>query len=229
MTTGKGRDNPADTRPTWIQPLMQWSSIEAVKARLDGSSDHVPTEIAGLPISNIGRQLYAWWLEARGDKPMPVSSDVSLRALVELLPYIRYMSWEDEKTLVFRIFGSALVEGCGMDLTGYNVFGPADHAESDRDRARLRALHAQPCGLVMIRDVYDQSGGAFPCEFMTLPIAPDGRGDDGRERVIGTVVPCTQISEWNVDVALDRILKLHRAVYIDTGFGVPSPSLGLGK
>lgn len=229
MTIGEGGGDPADKRPTWVQPLMQWSSIETVKARLAGSTDHVPAEIGGLPLSNIGRQLYAWWLEARGDKPMPVSSEVSLRALVELLPYIRYLSWEDEKRLVFRIYGSALVEGSGFDFTGQNVFGPADHAETEIDRARLRVLHEQPCGVVMIRDVYARSGKPFACEFMTLPIAPDTGNGDGHARIIGTVVPCEQIAEWDVDVVFDRIQTLHRATFIDTGFGVPSPSLGLGK
>ncbi|MEX0839461.1 MAG: PAS domain-containing protein [Parvibaculum sp.] len=226
MSMGDGGDSPADKRPTWVKPLMEWAAVETAKARLAGPIDHVPAEIGGLPLSNVGRQLYAWWLEARGEKPMPSAGEVSLRALVELLPYIRYLSWEDEKTLVFRIYGSALVEGSGFDLTGYNVFGPDEHAEAAIDRARLRALHAQPCGIVMIRDVYDRSGKAYACEFMTLPIAPD---DDGRERIIGTVIPCEQIAEWNVDVVFDRIQTLHRATFIDIGFGVPDRALGLGK
>ncbi len=226
MSGGDSENEPADKRPVWVQSLMQRSAVETAKARLQGPIDHVPVEVGGLPLSNVGRQLYAWWLEARGDKPMPLSSDVSLRGLVELLPYIRYLSWEDEKSLIFRIYGSALVEGSGFDLTGYNVFGPDEHAEAAIDRARLRVLHAQPCGVVMIRDIFDRSGRAYACEFMTLPIAPDG---DGKDRIIGTVVPCEDIAEWNVDVVFDRIQTLHRATFIDTGFGVPAASLGLGK
>ena len=215
----------AEGRSAWVKPLLQGDAAARVKARLKNPSDHVPAEIGGITLSNAGREIYAWWLEARGDKPMPSAGDVDLRALVELLPYIRYLSWEDDKRLVFRIYGSALVEGSGFDLTGHNIFGPG-HAEVAIDRARLQALHAQPCGLLMIRDVYDRRGMAYPCEFMTLPIAPDA---DGKERVIGTVIPCELVSEWTVDVVLDRILTLRRAVFIDTGSGVPDPALGLGK
>lgn len=216
----------ADKRSAWIAPLMEWSTLEQKRARLKGSADHVPSEIDGVTLSGAGRQLYAWWLEARGTREMPSVEDVDLRALVELLPYMRYMCWEDEQSLIFRIYGSALVEGCGLDFTGLSVFGPVRHADTMIDRARLQALHIQPCGILIVRDVYDKSGRAYPCEFMTLPIAPDS---EGRARIIGTVVPCEKVPEWAVDVALDRILTLRRAIFIDTGHGVPSPSLGLGK
>jgi hypothetical protein len=216
----------ADKRSAWIAPLMEWSAVQRVRARLKNSIDHVPDEIGGVPLSNASRQLYAWWLEARGSREMPAPEDVDPRALVELLPYIRYMCWENEKTLIFRIFGSALVEGYGLDFTGLSVFGPAEHADSDMDRARLHALHIQPCGILIVRDVYDKTGRAYPCEFMTLPISPDS---EGKARVIGTVVPCEQVPEWAVDVELNRILPLRRAVFIDTGCGVPNASLGLCK
>jgi hypothetical protein len=35
--------------------------------------------------------------------------------------------------------------------------------------------------------------------------------------------------EWAVDVEVGRILTLRRAIFIDTGSGVPGASLGLGK
>ncbi|MCE9648074.1 MAG: PAS domain-containing protein [Parvibaculum sp.] len=219
-------DGIADKRSAWIAPLMEWSAVERLQARLKGPIDHVPSAIAGVTLSNAGRQLYAWWLEARGQRDMPSDKDVDLRALVELLPYIRYMCWEDEKTLIVRIYGSALVEGTGLDFTGLSVFGAVEHADTAIDKARLQALHIQPCGLLMIRDVYDKTGKAYPCEFMTLPIAPDS---DGKARIISTVVPCERMAEWAVDVALDRILTLRRAIFIDTGNGVPPASLGLGK
>lgn len=217
----------ADGRSAWVKPLMEWSAVQNIKARLAHPIDHVPGTIGGLPLSNAGRQLYAWWLEARGsERQMPAAEDVDLRALVELLPYIRYLSWEDEKTLLFRIYGSALVAGSGFDLTGHNVFGPAEHAEANIDRQRLHALHAQPCGLLMIRDIYDRTGKTYPCEFMTLPIAP---GADGKARLIGTIVPCDPMSEWNVDVTFDRLLTLRRALFIDIGAGLPDRDLGLDK
>lgn len=218
------RHGTGDSRPTWMQPLMEWSAVENARARLAGPIDHVPTEIGGVTLSNPGRQLLAWWLEAREGRAMPGPDDVSPRALVELLPYIRYLCWEDDDNLVFRIYGSALVEASGFDLTGHGIFANA-HDEVAIDRARLKMLHAQPCGIVMVRDVYGREGKAYPCEFMTLPIAP---GIDGKARIIGTVVPAVKMREWNVEVVFAGPLTLRRAIYFDTGHGVPDPALGFG-
>ncbi|MEP2828506.1 PAS domain-containing protein [Parvibaculum sp.] len=222
MTNGQGRGS-GETRPTWVQPLMEWSAVENVRARLAGPIGHVPDEIGGIALSNAGRQLLGWWLEARGTRPMPDAGDVSPRALVELLPYIRYLSWEDDEKLVIRIYGSALVEASGLDLTGHDIFGHK-HDDVENDRERVRQLHRQPCGLVMLRNIYDGAGNPHPCEFMTLPVAPVA---GGKARIIGTVVPMVKMREWNVDVVFDRILALQRAVFFDTGAGIPDPSLGL--
>jgi hypothetical protein len=223
MTGDEYGRGSGEERPAWVKPLMEWSAIENVRARLAGPIDHVPGEIGGIALSNPGRQLLAWWLEARKGLAMPGPDDVSPRALVELLPYIRYLSWEDDEKLVFRIYGSALVEASGLDLTGYNIFA-SGHEEVDIDRARLKPLHTQPCGIVMIRDIHGRDGTAHPCEFMTLPIAP---GADGKPRIIGTVVPAVKMREWNVDVQFTGPLTLRRAVYFDTGAGVPLSSPGL--
>ena len=221
--TASQEGNPGGERPVWVRSFMEWPALEKVKARLEGTDDHVPSEIGGITLSNAGRQLLACWLEARGSNAMPCADDINPRALVELMPYIRYLSWESEEKLVIRIFGSALAEGAGADLTGCDVFGPG-HAEVGIDRARLKMLHVQPCGLLMIRDVHDRGGKAYPCEFMTLPVAP---GADGKKRIIGTVVPAVRMKSWDAEVDLDRIFTLRRAVYFDTGAGVPPSSLGL--
>jgi len=129
MTGDEYGRGSGEERPAWVKPLMEWSAIENVRARLAGPIDHVPGEIGGIALSNPGRQLLAWWLEARKGLAMPGPDDVSPRALVELLPYIRYLSWEDDEKLVFRIYGSALVEASGLDLTGYNIFA-SGHEET---------------------------------------------------------------------------------------------------
>lgn len=145
MTMRRGRGS-GEGRPTWIQPLMEWSSIQKVKARLKGPLDRVPAAVGNVTLSNAGRQ------------------------------------------------------------------------------ARLRRLHEQPCGIVLVRDVFSKEGARFPCEFMTLPIAP---GPDGKKRIIGTIVPAVHVEEWTADLIFDRILTLRRAVYFDTGAGVPPSSLGI--
>jgi hypothetical protein len=211
-------ESAGEERRVWAHPLLQWSNIERVKARLPNSAAAAPAGAGEIAFSNVARQFYAWWLTARGDRPMPAAADVDPRALVELLPYLRYLSWEDDDRLVFRIYGSALVEASGIDLTGYDVFNSFDLVARKADQARLRHLHSRPCGVVMIRDIPDRTGRIYPCEFLTLPIAP---GEDGKNRVIGTVVPASRMAEWNVDVVLDRTLTLRQSEFLDIGFGTP--------
>ncbi|MDX5365820.1 MAG: hypothetical protein LPK88_05205 [Alphaproteobacteria bacterium] len=86
------------------------------------------------------------------------------------------------------------------------------------DKARLRLLHSHPCGLLLVRELRPPSGKPVLCEFMTLPVAP---GDDGKDRVIGTVVSRKAIPEKEVDFKLEAPLTLHRAVFFDIGHGVP--------
>ncbi len=214
MTNGSA----GEERRVWAHPLLQWSNLERVKARLPDSAPAAPQGAGEIRFSNVGREFYAWWLTARSDRPMPSAEDVDPRALVELLPYLRYLSWEDDERLVFRIYGSALVEAGGIDLTGYDVFNPFDPVERAMDQARMRLLHTQPCGLVMIRDIPDRTGRIYPCEFLTLPIAA---GADGKNRIIGTIMPAAKMAEWNVDVILDRTLTLKQTAFLDIGFGVP--------
>jgi hypothetical protein len=216
--TSEGQCGDARERQSaWVQPLLEWPNIAGAKARFAGAAPDVPVEIGGVPLSNIGRQLLAWWLEARGEKPMPDAAEVNPRALVELLPYLRYLSWEPNGALIFRIYGSALAAATGMDLTGIDMF-VLGHDEVERDRQRLRLLHDQPCGIVIVRDVLDSAGQHYPCEFMTLPIGP---GEDGKPRIIGTVAPCERIEAWTTDVSFHNVFKLRRAVYFDTGAGIP--------
>src|SRR5690554_6002945 len=102
-------------RAAWVRPHMEWAAVENAKARLSGSADSVPRTIENINLTHLSHQFYAWWLEARGTRVMPAPEDVSPRALVELLPYLRYLSWEENDRLVFRIYGSALAEATGLD------------------------------------------------------------------------------------------------------------------
>jgi len=148
---------------------------------------------------------------------MPGSDDVSPKALVELLPYIRLLQWEGDEKLVFRIYGSALVEATGFDLTGYNSIGEGDYAGKAEDVARLKLLHSVPCGLVLHREMTRADGSTYICEFLNLPISA---GPDGKTRIIGSVIPREEISEARIKIELTKPLTVKRAVFIDIGQGL---------
>lgn len=155
---------------------------------------------------------------------MPTPADVNPRGLRQLLPYIRYMSWDGGEELLIRVFGSALVEGIGIDLTGTRMFTGA-YEGRESDVARMKALHEVPCGGIMIRDLPDASGSVYPCELVTLPVAA---GEDGEARLIGTVMPTRAPDTiWTRKVDYAGDISLRRATFIDLGFGLPDRSCGL--
>lgn len=194
-----------------------------VDIRLDAAT--IPDLHDDIRLTPVGHQLLAWWHEARGDNPMPSPDDVSPKTLRQLLPYIRYLSWEGPTSMLYRIFGSALAEVSGVDLTGADLYGDEDYPGRTTDIARMKMLHRTPCGVVMIRELPGRDGIQYPCEMMTLPIAP---GADGKQRVIGTVMP-TEINEsiWTKKIDLPIGLNLLRSVFIDVGFGRPDLALGM--
>ncbi len=182
----------------------------------------MPYEVSGHRLSHAAREILCWWLSVRGDRPIPSADDVELRSLVELMPYIRYMSWEGEESLVVRVFGSALCEAAGMDLRGIDLFAYGEHANRARDIARLKLLPKHPCGVITFWTITDQTGTLHLLEMMTLPIGP---GADGKDRIIGTVMPTLAPEDmpdvWDKTMDMEKHLDFHDALFVDLGHGVP--------
>lgn len=205
-------------RSAWVLPSLSWSAVKKARARITGSRENLPTHLGDIELQSLSRELLAWWLDVRRDRAMPSAEDIDPRLLVELLPYFRMMRWEEDGRLIFRIFGSALVEATGFDLTGYPTFAPEEYEGKEDDIARLKLLHSHPCGLLLQRDLQRPDGSRYRCEFMTLPVSG---GEDGKDRIVGTVMPCQEIDEAALDFTLTHPLLARRAVFIDIGFGLP--------
>lgn len=211
-------------RTAWVWPSLSWNVVNKAKARLRGSSELAPRHVRDIELSHMSHQFFSWWLEARAERSMPAPDDVSPKALVELLPYFRLLRWEGENSLVFRIFGSALAETTGFDLTGHCTFGEADYVGKAEDIARLKLMHAHPCGLLLHRKLMGPDGVDYICELINLPVSG---GEDGKNRIVGTIVTRNEVGEMFLDFKLSPPLALSRAVFIDIGFGVPENAANL--
>ena len=211
-------DYSSDRRHGWELPSLSWNAVTKARARIDGSDEHVPTHVGDIELHSLSRQIFAWWMDARKDRLMPEAEDVHPRKLVELLPYIRLLQWNDEDDLIVRIFGSALAAVSGIDMTGSSVFLVDDYPERDNDRARLKLIHDHPCGLLLHREYIAADGAPCVCEFINLPI---GAASDGLGRIIGTIIPCAQIEENKLKFSVTGEPVLRRAAFIDIGFGLP--------
>ena len=222
MTNAPVQDD--DVPPGWVSHALTPDYARAARADIDLDLSAVPVCHDGLRLTPAGHQLLGWWFDARGDNPMPLPADVSPKRLRQLLPYIRYMSWDGPEELLIRVFGSALAEGIGIDLTGTRMFAGAYNGR-DLDIARMKMLHEVPCGGIMIRDLPDMSGDMHPCELVTLPVAA---GEDGAPRLIGTVMPTKAPDTiWTRKVDYAGDISLRRATFIDLGSGLPDRSSGL--
>jgi hypothetical protein len=208
--------------PSWVSAYLNFRHVAKIQARLSGPRPEVPEEIDGYKLSHPAREILCWWLSVRGDKLLPTADDVNLRNIVELSPYLRYMSWEGDESLVIRVFGSALCEAAGMDLRGVDIFAHREHEHRNRDIARLKILPNHPCGAIAFWNIVDQTGVSHLLELMTLPIGP---GSDGKDRIIGTVMPINFPADmgetWDKTMDMKNLLEFHDALYVDVGHGVP--------
>lgn len=211
-------DHSGDRRYGWELPALSWNAVVKARARIDGSDEHVPTHVDDIELHSLSRQIFAWWMDARKDRLMPEAGDVHPRKLVELLPYIRLLQWNDEDDLIVRIFGSALAAVSGIDMTGSSVFLVDDYPERENDKARLKLIHDHPCGLLLHREYIAPDGVPCVCEFINLPI---GAASDGLGRIIGTIIPCVRIEESKLKFSVTGEPVLRRAAFIDIGFGLP--------
>jgi hypothetical protein len=211
-------------RHAWVLPALSWGAVSKARARIAGSVEQAPSHVGDIELRSLNRELFAWWMEIRKDRIMPGPEDIDPKALVELLPYFRMLRWESEDALVFRIYGSALAEVVGFDLTGMNSFAEGDYAGKREDIARLKLMHAQPCGLLLWRDIPRADGSFCTSEFINLPVSADA---DGCNRIVGTIVPCKEVAETDLHFSLTRPLTVRRAVFIDIGAGVPDEAAAL--
>lgn len=211
-------------RSSWILSALNWSTVMKARARIDGGDEAVPTHVGDIELHSLSRQMFAWWLDARGSRVMPVAEDVQPKSLVELLSYIRLLQWNEDGDLVHRIFGSALVAASGIDLTGHSVFLVDDYPDRANDLARLKMIHDHPCGLLLHRNYVASDGTVCTCEFINLPVSG---GNDGANRIIGTIIPCQPIGEDKLKFNVTGAPVLRRAAFIDIGFGLPDAATKL--
>lgn len=208
----------SEDRSAWVLPSLTWEAVSRARVRLKGSVADAPVLIGDIEVHSLSRQMMSWWLEARRERAMPEAEDVDPRALLELLPYIRLLLWNENDELIVRVFGSALAAVSGVDLTGRSVFLVDDYPDQVNDMARLKMIHEHPCGLLMHRDYVDPDGAVCRCEFINFPISG---ARDGMNRIVGTIVPCAPIDESKLRFNVTGEPILHRSLFIDIGFGVP--------
>ncbi len=203
-----------------LRPEVANSASAAVSAPL---SD-VPRQHGTVTLTPVAHAFLAYWWHVRGDKTIPAADDIAPPQMRTLSPYVRYLHWDGD-TLIHRLWGSALTEGIGYDLTGQDVIQYIPSDKRAANLAVLRALHEQPCGVVFVVRDEGEARSGMSAEMSFLPVAA---GSSHGPRLIGTM-------QWRetegvghaprAESAGKEVLVLERASFIDIGAGVADPAL----
>lgn len=159
-----------------------------------------------------------YWMDLRGSNPMPAAVDINPADFVSLLPYMRYMSWTPDGDVIYRVWGTTLVQWMKADFTGRSILDLLPPSERTLEHTRLTNLHLKPCGFVQQREVTDLQGIVHMFEFLTLPVGP---GPDGANRMIGPGSICNNALPHHVEFEVNPRTIIKSFHYLDLGFGVP--------
>jgi hypothetical protein len=68
----------------------------------------------------INEALEAYWQKIKGDRPMPLESDINIRDLGELWPHCFLVNVHPDK-FAYSYLGTGLIEAYGDDMTGKEI------------------------------------------------------------------------------------------------------------
>ncbi len=124
------------------------------------------------------RRLYQYWLDKRGDRPMPAPRDIDpldLRFIVGNLVLIDV--GEEPSTYTVRLHGSNLAHELGVDMTGRNAdsYPFPEFAKFVRDRFDRVVATRRPRREFYERFVDDRKRRL---EAIVLPLSTDGHRVD---------------------------------------------------
>lgn len=118
--------------------------------------------------------LYRYWLNKRGGRPMPARSDIDPADIPGLLPYLTIIDKVDGR-LHYRLIGTAAVKHRGRDLTGRFV-GSYDNSPESAAKmcAAYEAVFATGRPIFVTGEYQSRSGNYHNMSQLVLPLSDDG-------------------------------------------------------
>lgn len=207
----------------WAQAALRPEVANSAAARVAAPLSEVPGHHGDVRLTPVAHAFLAHWWHIRGDKTVPHKDDVSPPQMRTLAPYVRYLEWRGQE-LVHRLWGSAITESTGVDLTGQDMLAYVAPERRDFRRRLFQGVGAHPCGCVMVvrSESQPESGKAFEMTF--LPVAVG----DGPPRLIGTMQwckACDVLEPMSYHPKRQHLLAVENTAFIDVGAGTPDQAL----
>jgi len=162
-------------------------------------------------------RLMALWLEARDDALVPHRKAMTPDRLKSILPYLMVLEWEGDQRLLFRLAGTQVVDGFGLELRGRNLFDFAHADNLDAQRWVMSRVCTRPQGLCIDAQFPGRDGRLQDYQILYLPLAED----DGERRRIISVISAVNRSydRYELDGPA-RITEYTQTAYVDLGVGI---------
>lgn len=208
----------------WASASLRPEVANSAAAQVAAPLSEVPRRHGDVWLTPVAHKFLAHWWHIRGDKTVPDTKDISPPQMRTLAPYVRYLEWQGPD-LVHRLWGSALTESSGVDLTGQDMLAYVAPERRDFRRRLFAGVGDHPCGCVMVvrSDSQPESGLAFEMTF--LPVAV---GDGQPPRLIGTLQWCKArdvLDPLSYQPKKQHLLAVEKTAFIELGAGVPDMAL----
>ena len=118
-------------------------------------------------------ELYEYWNKLRAGRIAPYRSEISPRAISNLLESTFILEHVGDKNVRFRLAGTKLCENFGMELRGMNALALWHGECRTQAQDMIQKVVSEPCIGHISCTVETQAGYLFDAEFLYMPLRSD--------------------------------------------------------
>lgn len=157
-------------------------------------------------------RLFEYWRSLSADGAVPLRRDFDPVAIPSLLRFITMVKPEADGDFTISLFGTALRDSIGHEITGKSVFDESIGFDVDVIRFVLNDIVRTGSSFITLRDVDLSDGSTWQVHGLTLPLS-DAEGQI--VRIATAFIPITgqgrALPDFDRHNEVDtRILKVHR-------------------